>query len=49
MFTRTDANSRNADCICDLLRDVGEHNLQDHRKCPGFFHRARINKQSFGL
>ena len=33
-----------ADRISDLLRDVGDHNLQYHGKCAGFFDGSRVGQ-----
>src|SRR6202035_4141835 len=30
MLARTNADGRDPDRVCDLLRDVGEHNLEHH-------------------
>ena len=49
MLAGTDSNGWDRDGICDLLRDVGEHNLQHHGKCAGFFDGSRVGEQSFGL
>ena len=37
MLARTDSNRWDADCICDLLRDIGNDNLEHHGKCSGVF------------
>src|SRR5215472_14831143 len=49
MLSRTDADRWDTYCICNLPRDVGEHDLQHHTECTSSFYRVCIGKQTFGL
>src|SRR5262245_30534486 len=49
MFAGPNTDGWNADCLCDLLCDICDHNLQHDGKRARFFHSARIAHQRFCL
>ena len=47
MLAGPDTDGWNADCLCNLLRNFRDHNLDHDRKRTGFFYGARIGNQRF--
>src|SRR4029077_15161907 len=47
VLARADPDRRDADCIGDLLSDIGQDNLEHHGKCSDVFHRTSVRQQCF--